>query len=182
MAKRGTGSSANSTAWLQKVDVQGYRTQAISSTSLFIIKLLQYILLCTDMHQIQTSLYIHLMKYHCRTPQHGSTVEHGNKGRVMNPSLAGDVEITVSKCNRLYLILVVVHRRKARLISRLRRLSYFDILNMGVLMKLIVSGRADKVCTRYVPSIFWYVPLTNQYVLSMYLYVLCIYVYVLVHY
>ena len=57
-----------------------------------------------------------------------------------------------------------------------------DILDMGVLTKLIVSGRADKVCTRYVPSMFWYVPLPNQYVLSMYWYVLCIYFYVLVHY
>ena len=111
------------------------------------------------------------MVYYCGTPEHGSTVEHGNKGRVMNPSLTGDVEITVSECNRLYLILVVLHRHRARLIS-LRRFSYFDILNMGVLMKLIVSGRADKVCTRYVPSMFWYVPLTNQYVLSMYWYVL----------
>ena len=42
-------------------------------------------------------------------------VGHGNKGRVTNPSLAGDVEITVSECNRLYLILVVLHRRRARM-------------------------------------------------------------------
>ncbi len=32
----------------------------------------------------------------------------------MNPSLAGDVEITVSQCNRLHLILVLLHRRRAR--------------------------------------------------------------------
>jgi hypothetical protein len=33
------------------------------------------------------------MEYHRSTPQHGLTVEHGNQGRVTNPSLAGDVEI-----------------------------------------------------------------------------------------
>ena len=93
-------------AWLQKVDIQAYRTQAISRTSLFITKLLeyilrryqyvlvctQYILVCTDMHQIQTSIYIHIMKYYRCTPQrpqHGSTVEHGDQRRVSNPSLAG---------------------------------------------------------------------------------------------
>ncbi len=51
---------------------------------------------------------MHNMEYYCCTPQRGSTVEHGNQGRVMNPSLAGDVEITVSQCNRLYSILVLL--------------------------------------------------------------------------
>jgi hypothetical protein len=59
------------------------------------------------------------MEYYSHTPQHGSTVEHGNQVRVMNPSLAGDVKITVSQCNRLYLILVslvVLDRRRARML------------------------------------------------------------------
>ena len=33
-----------------------------------------------------TNKYIlHIMKYYCRTPQHGSTVEHGDQRRVSNP-------------------------------------------------------------------------------------------------
>ena len=44
------------------------------------------------------------------------TVEHGNKGRVTNPRLAGDVKITASQCNRLYSILVLLHRRRARML------------------------------------------------------------------
>jgi hypothetical protein len=56
------------------------------------------------------------MEYYLSTPQHGSTVEHGNQGRVTNPSLAGDVEITVSQCNRLCSILVLLHRRRARML------------------------------------------------------------------
>ena len=108
-----------------------------------------------------------------------------------NPSLAGDVEITVSKCNRLYLIPVVLHRRRARMqIDFLEEVLIClevacpsmetqdahehilvvgkachscDILNMGVLMKLIVSGHVDKVCTRYVPGMYTYVPIINEY-------------------
>jgi hypothetical protein len=47
--------------------------------------------------------------------QHGLTVEHDNKRRVTNPSVTGYVEITVSKCNRLYVILVVSYRSRARM-------------------------------------------------------------------
>ena len=101
----------------------------------------------------------------------------------MNPSLAGDVEITVSKFNRLYLILVVLHRRRARMqidfleeVLICLEVAYpsmeaqdahehilvvgkvchsLDLVNtMGVLTKLIVSGCVDKVCTRYVPSMY----------------------------
>ncbi len=43
------------------------------------------------------------------------TVEHGDKGRVTNPSLAGYVKITVHQCNTLYLILVVSHSSRARM-------------------------------------------------------------------
>jgi hypothetical protein len=56
------------------------------------------------------------MEYYRRTPQHGSLVEHGDQGRVTNPRLAGDVKITVSQCNRLYSILVLLHRRIARML------------------------------------------------------------------
>ena len=38
-----------------------------------------------------------------------------------------------------------------------------DILDMGVLTKLIVCGLADEVCTRYVPSMYTYVPIINYY-------------------
>ena len=38
-----------------------------------------------------------------------------------------------------------------------------DILDMGVLTKLIVSGRVDQVCIRYVPSMYRYVPIINEY-------------------
>ena len=34
-----------------------------------------------------------------------------------------------------------------------------DILDMGVLTKLIVSGRVDEVCTMYVPSMYMYGPI-----------------------
>ncbi len=37
-------------------------------------------------------------------------VEHGDKGRVVNPSLVGQIKITVRQCKTLYLILVVSHR------------------------------------------------------------------------
>ncbi len=53
---------------------------------------------------------MHNMEYYHRT-EHGLTVEHGNQGRVTNPSLAGDVQITASQCNRLYLILVLLHKK-----------------------------------------------------------------------
>jgi hypothetical protein len=43
-------------------------------------------------------------------------VEHGDQRRVTKPSLAGDVKITVSQCNRLYLILVLLHRRRVRML------------------------------------------------------------------
>ncbi len=56
------------------------------------------------------------MEYYRRTPQHGSMVEHGYPGKGTNSSLTGDVKITVSQCTRLYLILVLVHRRKARML------------------------------------------------------------------
>ena len=61
-------------------------------------------------------MYMHNMEYYHSTPQHGSTVEHGNKGKVTNPSLAGHVKVTASKCNRLYLILIIRHRRRARML------------------------------------------------------------------
>ncbi len=38
------------------------------------------------------------------------------QGRVTNSSLAGDVKITVSQCTRLYLILVLLHRHRARML------------------------------------------------------------------
>ncbi len=53
------------------------------------------------------------MDYYRSTPKHGTSVEHGNQGRVTNPSLAGDVKITISQCNRLYSILVLRHRHRA---------------------------------------------------------------------
>ena len=61
-------------------------------------------------------MYMHNMEYYRGTPQHGSTVEHGDKGRVTNPSLAGHVKVTVSKCNTLQLILIFCHRRGARML------------------------------------------------------------------
>ena len=69
---------------------------------------------------------MHNMEYYRRTPQHGLTVEHGDQGRVTNPSLAGDVKITVSQCNRLYSILVLLHRRRARML--------IDFLEEGLIM------------------------------------------------
>ncbi len=75
---------------------------------------------------------MHNMEYYRRTPQHGSTVEHGNQGRVTNPSLAGDVKITVSQCNRLYSILVLLHRRRARML--------IDFLEEGLICLEVSSG------------------------------------------
>ena len=127
--------------------------------------------------------YVHAsMVYYRGTPEHESTVEHGNKGRVTNPSLGGDVDITISECNRIYLILVVLHIRRARMQTDFLEEVFIclevaspsmetqdahehilvvgkvchclDILDMGVLMKLIVSGRADEVCTRHVQSMY----------------------------
>ena len=83
-------------------EVQAYTTRAISRTSLFITKrsgyilrryqyvlvCTQYIQVCTDMHQIQTIIYLHIMKYYRCTP-------HGDQRGVLNPSLAGQVKITV---------------------------------------------------------------------------------------
>jgi hypothetical protein len=84
----------------------------------------------------------------------------------MNPSLAGQVKITVSKCNTLYMILVVCHRHRASMqIDSLEEVLIclevgslsmktqdahehivvvgkvchsLDILNMGMLTKLVV--------------------------------------------
>jgi hypothetical protein len=106
---------------------------------------------------------MHNISYYRCTPQHGSTIEHGNKGRVTNPSLGGHVEITVSEYNRLYMILVLRHRRRARMLLEevliclevasqsmetqdaheyilvVGKICHsLDILNMGFLTKLIV--------------------------------------------
>jgi hypothetical protein len=70
--------------------------------------------------------------YHCM-PQHGLTVEHSSQGREIHPSLAGDVKITASQCNRLYLILVLLHRSRARML--------IDFLEEGP-MCLEVSSRS----------------------------------------
>ena len=106
-------------AWLQKVDVQAYMTRAIfrkcllnTESTEYILSTDAYVLGCSCMYSyvLSTYEYVHAsMVYYSGTPEHGLTVEHGNKGRVTNPSLAGNVEIMVSKCNRIYLILVVIH-------------------------------------------------------------------------
>ena len=67
---------------------------------------------------------MHSLEYYRRAPQHRSTVEHGDKGRVANPSLAGQnrqIEITVRQCSTLYVILVIVHRCRARM-----RIDFFE--------------------------------------------------------
>jgi hypothetical protein len=96
---------------------------------------------------------------------------------------SGEVKITVSQCNRLYLILVLLHRRRARtrkLIDFLEKgliclvvsspsmetqdahehilvvgkvCHCLAILDMGVLTK-----RNYSVCSKYVPSMNWFVP------------------------
>jgi hypothetical protein len=118
---------------------------------------------------------------HRLAPQHGLTVEHGYQGRVTNPSLAGDVQISASQCNRLYSILVLLHRRRARMLidfleegliclevsSQIMETQdahehiivvgevchCLDILDMGVLTKCMYSVR-----TKYVPCMNWFVP------------------------
>ena len=59
---------------------------------------------------------MHNIEYYRRTPQHQSSVEHGDQRRVTNPRFTGDVKITVSQCNRLYSILVLLYRRRARML------------------------------------------------------------------
>ena len=93
-------------AWLQKVDVQAYMTRAIFRKCLLNTESSEYILStdayvlgysCMYWYVLSTYAYVHAsMVYYRGTPKHELTVEHGNKGRVTNPSLAGDVEITVS--------------------------------------------------------------------------------------
>ncbi len=83
--------------------------------------------------------------------------------RVTNPRLAGDIKITVSQCNRLYSILVLLYMHRAKMLLKFleegliclevsslsmetqdaheyilvvgKVLHCFDILNMGVLTK-----------------------------------------------
>ena len=136
-------------AWLQKVDVQANMTREILRKSLLNTESSKYIpsteacvlrctqWMCTSWDVLSTYQYIRAsMVYYSGTPEHRSTVEHGNKGRVTNPSLAGDVEITVSQCNRIYLIMVVLHIRRARMQT--------DFLST--------------VCTEYVPVCARYGP------------------------
>jgi hypothetical protein len=78
----------------------------------------EYRLQMSSMYHVCTQyilLYACNMECYGGAPQHGSKVEHDDKGRVTNPSLAGDVEITVSEYKTLYLMLVVRHRRRARM-------------------------------------------------------------------
>ncbi len=100
-------------AWLQKVDVQAYMTRAILGISLFFTEQSEYILSCTCSYSVRTNIYMYNMDYYRCTPKHGTLVEHGDQGRVTNPSLEGNVQITISQCNWLYLILVLRHRRRA---------------------------------------------------------------------
>ena len=81
------------------------------------------------------------------------TFEHGNKGRETNLSLAGDVEIRVSECNRLYLILVVRHRRRARM--------QIDFLEV-VFICLEIAGPSME--TQYVLSTYWYVIIMKKHI------------------
>jgi hypothetical protein len=104
----------------------------------------------------------------------------------MNPSLAGDVQITASQCNRLYSILVLLHRRRARMLIDFLQEGLIclevssqsmetqdahehilvvgvvchclDILDMGVLTQRMYS-----VHTKYVPCMNWFVPRRNKY-------------------
>ncbi len=148
----------------------------------------KYILACTVFTQyilIYTCITWNITVAPTRTPQHGSTVEHGDQGRVTNPSLAGDVQITASQCNRLYSILVILHRRRARMLidfleegliclevssQSMETQDAYEhilvvgevchclyILDMGVLKKRMCSVR-----TKYVPSMNWFVPRRNK--------------------
>ncbi len=97
-------------------------------------------------------MYMHNMEYYRGTPQHGSTVEHGNKGRVTNPSLAGHVKVTISKCNTLQLILIICHRRRARMLidfleEILKCLEVASPSMSGSIRRLVEE---DQACCRYV--------------------------------
>ena len=46
------------------------------------------------------------MTTHRWSPHPFSTVQHGHKGRISYSRLAGDIEITVSQCSGLHVILV----------------------------------------------------------------------------
>jgi|688.fasta_scaffold246733_1 hypothetical protein len=50
---------------------------------------------------------MHIRAYYRSTPPHVAAVEHGDQGRVANPSLAGQVKISVGQSNFLHMILVV---------------------------------------------------------------------------
>ncbi len=83
-------------AWLQKVDVQAYMTNSwhkpVHHRTVRVHT--KYILSCTGSYSVCTKIYMHNMDYYRCTPKHGTSVEHGDQGRVTNPSLSGDVKIT----------------------------------------------------------------------------------------
>ncbi len=89
---------------------------------------------CTNMYWVRTGIYMHIMEYYRYTPHHATTVEHGGQGRVANPSLTGQVEITVRKCRTLHVMLIVRHIRQS-----CRARMHIDFLEEGLICLQVAS-------------------------------------------
>ena len=129
---------------------------------------------------------MHIMAYYRSTPRHVAAVEHGDQGRVANPSLAGQVKISIGQSNFLHMILVVRYCCRAGMhidffeevliclevaspsmesqdahehILVIGKICHcLDILNMGVLTNQSVSEN----------SMYQYVPFHIEYKTSLY--------------